>query len=203
MPATSSYSINGMDIRRNKTCYASFMSPYDTLIQDKAFILIEKKKQEYFGVEKVRQYLRDLKSMGFEFTFKTVDGDIRVYPTKFIKRDAYNKMLCAAIRYLWEGKYQQTKTDRYYLFVEKYFEIKGKYNLNNLQTLCLAHNLVKMDLGRFMGFNGNHMWIYSGNSYCKLLSSLPTTEDSMNGYCTAQENHKTNDINELIELWKQ
>jgi hypothetical protein len=165
MANTCSFKIDGYKYK-NFACFAELICEHKSC---KKIIIIEKVKQNKHGFtkEEIDQYLNDLQTMGFLFTYEMVNNSYHLKIDSNIKK-VHLRALCMAVRYIWE-KQQNYTMDNFFVTIIHFNNLKKEYPNDNLLTLfCLAHNLAV--LNELISYNSNHYWCYYTG--CKLITSL-------------------------------
>jgi len=140
-------------------------------------IIIEDDKEPYTVAEKI-QFLKDLKSMGFEFTYRYYKDKEELWiDTARMASQRYVKTLFGMyIRYLWEGYgklgecYGQTDYDAFYKIIPWYNQFKKAYPNENKFVLL---NMVSTIFGVYGRFNSNHFPCHRGCIISPKLKEIP------------------------------
>jgi hypothetical protein len=165
------------------------------------YIIIEPKKF-HFTVTQIREYLRDLKSMGFDFTFvkKRSTGEFWICMDK-MKSLRVRTTFGMAVRYLWEGTVCcMPEYDQYIEVIKHYFKLKEMLPTENKAVvLCIACNCYLMGSPNY---NMNHF--FSGPSGCKLVKDMIATgSSSTNSYFGRSHPMSKTSKLKKADAWKQ
>ena len=185
----SSSFIVGNYRKKNAACFAGIRHNGNN---GRRAIIIEKDKQ-FDGTEFIISYIEDLINMGFKiskYIFEKSGNLIINIDKKATVGEVVS--LSMALRYLWENRYIVSKygEDDFKLIIEAYRKIKSfKWTgLNNLELLCLAHNMAMTKDDLQNNYNANHCWVDYGNT-CKIVKNLDglNTKSYVNGFFTSNK----------------
>jgi len=147
----------------DQICFAPLLSRYT---KGKKEIIIEKEKR-IFSMSRTREFLRDLKKMGFKFNYRLSSKDDNIYITTgdFNNDNGALIVFTTILRCLWEGEYdngkkQECNKDLFTETIKHYFNLKRifKDKYNETQRFCIAINCYyKGNVPSFVGHYFSNM----------------------------------------------
>ena len=153
--------------QKDQVCWSTFCSLTNS-VSTPQFMVIEPKKGPFDHDTKI-QFLRDLRSMGFDFTYRTQsNGEIHINTSQLCKDGRQTKVLFGMyVRYLWEGSYGSSqgyygrgKYDMFYKIIPIYFSLKTHFPYRNKFILLNIASALFAMFG--YDYNANHFPSHNG-----------------------------------------
>jgi hypothetical protein len=162
---------------KNQVCWSSYCSG-TTSSTVPQFMVIEPKKGPFDHKTKI-QFLRDLRSMGFDFTYRTQpDKEIHIDTSLMCKDGRQTKVLFGMyVRYLWEGThgyspaaYGDVTYDSFHRIVPIYNSLRAHFpRRNKFILLNMASSIFAVYK---YPYNSNHFPSYTGWNI-KMYTKIP------------------------------
>tara|TARA_R110000823_G_scaffold156894_1_gene287540 strand:+ start:222 stop:923 length:702 start_codon:yes stop_codon:yes gene_type:complete len=184
-------------LKEDEVCFSTFNSTTRSTAELQ-IIVIEKDKGP-FELKVKKRFLRHLKCMGFNFTYRTLkNGNIHIDTTGIseLKNHSYKVLFGMLVRFLWEGSkpgpedYYGVNYDSFYKVTELYFNLlKVKRRDNKFRLLMIACNIFTCT---GYGLNSNHF--LTAIRICPLFTKIPIgplqEHKSVNYSFKGNENYK-------------